>query len=335
MSLRYRPEIDGLRALAVVPVILFHAGFSLFSGGFIGVDVFFVVSGYLITSIILKDLEAGKFSFTGFYERRARRILPALFLVMLSCIPFAWTLMMPLERKDFAISMASVVFFASNIVFWLQSGYFDTAVELKPLLHTWSLAVEEQFYIIFPIALLFMWQFGRKTSVRLVSAAALVSLILCEFASRNHPNFNFFWAITRAWELMAGSLCAFAAVRPSKMRDEILSAIGLGLIVASIFWFDSSTRFPSAYALMPVGGTCFIILFANNSTLTARFLCVRILVGIGLISYSAYLWHQPILAFARIFTDAPVEGELAFFLACSSLAVAYPTWRYVERPFRR
>ena len=334
MALQYRPEIDGLRAVAVVPVILFHAGFSLFSGGFIGVDVFFVISGYLITSIILKELEARTFSFASFYEMRARRILPALFLVMLCCIPFAWMWMLPTELKGFAVSVASVVAFASNIIFWRQSGYFDTAAELKPLLHTWSLAVEEQFYIIFPIALLLMWRFGRRASVLSIAVVAAVSFLLCEYASRNHPSFNFYWAITRAWELMAGSLCAFATIRPHKMRDDVLSAVGLALIIASIFLFDNSTRFPSAYALLPVGGACLIILFGNRATFAARLLSKRPIVGIGLISYSAYLWHQPLFAFARIRSITEPSMWLMAGLALAVFPLAWLTWRYVETPFR-
>ncbi len=334
MALHYRAEIDGLRAVAVVPVILFHAGYSLFSGGFIGVDVFFVISGYLITSIILKELEAGTFSFSSFYERRARRILPALFLVMICCIPFAWMWMMPLELKAFAVSMASVVVFASNIIFWRQSGYFDTAAELKPLLHTWSLAVEEQFYIVFPIALLLIWRFGRRVTVLSIAVVAAVSFLLCEYASHNHPSFNFYWAITRAWELMAGSLCVFATIRPNRARDDVLSAFGLALIIGSVFWFDNSTRFPSANALLPVGGACLIILFANKATFTARLLSIRPIVGIGLISYSAYLWHQPLFAFARIRAITEPSMWLMAGLALAVFPLAWLTWRYVETPFR-
>ena len=160
--MNYRREIDGLRALAVLPVILFHAGFETFSGGFVGVDVFFVISGYLITTIILAELEQGRFSIVNFYERRARRILPALFLVMLVCIPFAWIWLLPSDMKDFSQSLIAVAIFASNILFWRESGYFDTAAELKPLLHTWSLAVEEQYYVLFPLFLMLFWKLGKR-----------------------------------------------------------------------------------------------------------------------------------------------------------------------------
>ena len=160
--MKYRPEIDGLRALAVIPVILFHAGFDLFSGGFVGVDVFFVISGYLITTIIIEDLELKRFSIINFYERRARRILPALFFVMLLCIPFAWKWMLPNQIKDFAQSIVAVSLFVSNIQFWRESGYFDSDTDEKPLLHTWSLAVEEQYYLLFPIFLIFIWKFAKN-----------------------------------------------------------------------------------------------------------------------------------------------------------------------------
>lgn len=330
----YRPEIDGLRAIAVLPVILFHAGFSLFSGGFIGVDVFFVISGYLITSIILRELEAGAFTFASFYERRARRILPALFLVMLACVPFAWMWMMPAELKTFSNTLVSVLLFASNIRLWQQAGYFDTAAELKPLLHTWSLAVEEQFYIIFPIVLLLIWRFGRKISVAAIAAAAIISLVLCEYASRNHPIFNFYWAVTRAWELLAGALCAFVSVRPHRKRDNSLSAAGLLLILGSIFWFDNSTRFPSLNALLPVAGASLVILFASSGTIAARLLSMRALVGVGLISYSAYLWHQPLFAFARIRSVTEPSMWMMAALALLVFLLAWLTWKYVETPFR-
>ena len=174
--LKYRAEIDGLRALAVIPVILFHAGFELFSGGFVGVDVFFVISGYLITTILIEDIEKNRFSLTSFYERRARRILPALFFVMFICIPFAWMWMLPSQMKDFSQSLIAVSFFASNILFWRESGYFDAAAEEKPLLHTWSLAVEEQYYVLFPIFLFFAWRYGKNKVFWMIVVFAVLSL---------------------------------------------------------------------------------------------------------------------------------------------------------------
>ena len=299
MTLKYRPEIDGLRAIAVLPVILFHAGIGIFDGGFVGVDVFFVISGFLITSIIVKDVEAGTFSFMAFYERRARRILPALFVVMICCLPFAWMWLLPRELIAFSTSVISVCLFASNFLFWRQSGYFDAAAELKPLLHTWSLAVEEQYYIVFPIAVLFLWRFGRNGVIVSLALVAVASLLLSEWSWRNAPDANFYLLPTRAWELMAGALCSFVAVGPRPTRDNALSALGLAAILFSVFWFDETTPFPSIYATVPVAGTCLVLLFATSGTVSCTVLSTRALVGTGLISYSAYLWHQPLFAFAR------------------------------------
>jgi peptidoglycan/LPS O-acetylase OafA/YrhL len=333
--MQYRREIDGLRAVAVIPVVLFHAGFEIFSGGYVGVDVFFVISGYLITSIIFSELEQGKFSIIRFYERRARRILPALFFVMLFCIPFAWIWMVPSQLNDFGRSLAAVSLFASNVLFWRESGYFAPAAEEKPLLHTWSLAVEEQYYMLFPLFLLLAWRFGRSRVFYAIAAIAAVSLLLCEWASHHAPVANFYLAPTRAWELLAGSLCAFVQFGKDQKRDEILAALGLGLIVLAIFAFDDSTPFPSLYALAPAGGTALIILFGTKGTWTAKLLSNRAFVGIGLISYSIYLWHQPLFAFARIYDTHEPPQIYMLCLAALSLGLAYLSWKYIEEPFRR
>ena len=333
--MQYRREIDGLRAVAVVPVVLFHAGFGIFGGGYVGVDVFFVISGYLITSILISELERGDFSIVRFYERRARRILPALFFVMLVCIPFAWIWMAPSQIEDFGRSLVAVSLFASNILFWRESGYFAPEAEENPLLHTWSLAVEEQYYLFFPLLLLLAWRFGRARVFYLIAAIAAASLALCEWGWREAPVATFYLAPTRAWELLAGSLCAFLQFGKEQKRDDLLAALGLGLIVFAIFVFDAATPFPSLYALVPVGGTVLIILFAANGTWTARLLSNRSLVGIGLISYSLYLWHQPLFAFARISSADKPSQALMLCLALLSLVLSYLTWRYIEKPFRR
>ncbi len=212
--MKYRAEIDGLRALAVIPVILFHAGFEWFSGGFVGVDVFFVISGYLITTIIISEMAEGKFSMVNFYERRARRILPALFFVMAACLPFAWLWLTPSDLKDFGQSLIAVSFFSSNMLFWLESGYFDTAAELKPLLHTWSLAVEEQYYILFPIFLMLTWRLGVKWISIILSFVFLLSLGLAVLGTQYATNpqitsGTFFLLPTRGWELLVGVFAAF------------------------------------------------------------------------------------------------------------------------------
>lgn len=337
----YRPEIDGLRAVAVLPVILFHAGFSLFSGGYVGVDVFFVISGYLITGILISDLERDRFSIARFYERRARRILPALFVVMLACLPFAWFWMLPGQLQDFSASLMAVVFFVSNVLFYNQSGYFAPAVELKPLLHTWSLAVEEQYYLLFPILLRMLWKHGRARAFAIVATITVASLLLAGFGGHRNPDANFYLAPSRAWELLAGSVCAFAAAGPQGGRgwglpvrpNDLLAGAGLALIVYAILRFDAATPAPGFYTLAPVCGTMMIILFAPG-TWVARLLSMRGLVGIGLISYSAYLWHQPLFAFARL-RSLTEPGMLQMSaLAALSMALAWITWRWVEQPFR-
>ena len=211
----YRREIDGLRALAVLPVILFHAGFPTFSGGFVGVDVFFVISGYLITSIILAERQAGTFTLVGFYERRARRILPALFVVMGVCSVFSWLWLLPSDMKMFSQSLVAVPAFASNILFYLTSSYFEPAAELKPLLHTWSLSVEEQYYLLYPIMLLIAWRFGKRWIVAVLILLTGMSLAAAHYGSTTDPSFTFFLLPTRGWEILIGALVGFYAFRTS------------------------------------------------------------------------------------------------------------------------
>ena len=332
--MRYRSEIDGLRAVAVVPVILYHAGSDLFSGGYVGVDVFFVISGYLITSILVEDLAAGRFSIARFYERRARRILPALFLVLLCTTALAWAWMVPSQLDSYARALVAVVLFVSNVHFWRAEDYFAPAAELNPLLHTWSLAVEEQFYIAFPIFLLLLWRFGRRRMLPTIGALSLASLALAEWGWRNEPAASFFLLPTRAWELGAGALCALV-LREGPVRGRpLLAGLGLGLIAVAVFAFDDETPFPSLYALAPVGGTALVILFARAGSPVARLLSLRAMVGIGLVSYSAYLWHQPLFALARVRSVAHPSPELMLGLVLATFALAYLSWRFVEQPFR-
>ena len=337
----YRKEIDGLRAVAVIPVILFHAGFTQFGGGFVGVDVFFVISGYLITSILIAELDAGKFSIVKFYERRARRILPALFAVLALCLPFAWLWLLPGDMKGFAQSLVAVMVFGSNVLFWQQSGYFDTAAELKPLLHTWSLAVEEQFYVLFPLFLMFFWRRDRRWLLGVLAAMTLASLAIAQWGSSNSPTAAFFLLPARGWELAIGAFCAYylahrdsnKAVAPAV--GQALALCGLLLIAASIFLFSKDTPFPGIYALVPTLGTALIILFATPATATGAILGSKTLVGIGLISYSAYLWHQPLIAFARHRSFEEPHFLLMPALVILTLVLAYLSWRFVEQPFRQ
>jgi len=299
----YRREIDGLRALAVLPVILFHAGFETFSGGFVGVDVFFVISGYLITTIILAELEQGNFSIVNFYERRARRILPALFSVMLVCIPFAWFWLLPSNMKDFSQSLVAVSVFASNILFWRESGYFDTAAELKPLLHTWSLSVEEQYYVLFPLFLMIFWKLGKRWILVTLGLVFVASLAVAQWAAYAKPAAAFYLLPPRGWELLIGAFAAFYLSQANrkdfgKGLSEFGGWLGVALILYAVFAYSKATPFPGFYALVPTLGTVLIILFATKQTAVGKLLGNKAFVGVGLISYSAYLWHQPLFAFA-------------------------------------
>lgn len=349
----YRRDIDGLRALAVIPVILFHGGFEWLSGGYIGVDIFFVISGYLITSIILKAQQAGNFSLIHFYERRARRILPALFFVLFACLPFAWWLLLPHELKDFGESLLAVSVFASNILFWQQSGYFAADAELIPLLHTWSLAVEEQFYVLFPLLIMLFWKAGRMVLISIISVIALLSLGISEWAWREYPDANFYLIPSRAWELMLGSLTAFylyqyphRIIQPhnretlhtysfsQRVLYQCASLLGFSFIIYALFTFDKNIPFPSIYALLPTLGTALIILFSIEGTWVYRLLSLKFMVAIGLISYSAYLWHFPLFVFAKIYYIEPLSVLLISVLSVMALVMGYLSWRFIEAPFR-
>jgi peptidoglycan/LPS O-acetylase OafA/YrhL len=336
--MHYRREIDGLRAIAVIPVILFHAGFEAFAGGFVGVDVFFVISGYLITTIILSDLRQKRFSIVDFYERRARRILPALFLVMTACIPLAWWLLPPTEMRDFAQSLVATVWFSSNALFWLESGYFDTVAELKPLLHTWSLAVEEQYYLLFPLLLIWIWRFGKGVMLTTLSVASLLSLAVAHWGIAMDPAASFYLLPSRAWELLLGSFISIYLAESTQRPlagwwNEIGSGLGLALIEFAVLVYDQHTPFPGVHALAPTLGTALIIIAATPQTLVGRMLGHRLLVGIGLISYSAYLWHQPLFAFHR-HSSLAEHWSVSAMLILLTLVLAFLSWKHVESPFR-
>ncbi len=350
---RHRKELDGLRALAILPVILFHAGFKVFSGGFVGVDVFFVISGYLITSAILVDTSAGTFNLARFYERRARRLLPALLLVLTVSIPLAWGSLLPADLKNFSLSLIAVTLFASNFLFWHWSGYFDSASELKPLLHTWSLGVEAQYYLLFPVFFLAVWKFGRRWTLVALILLALASLILAQWTSVDKPFFTFFLLPTRGFELLIGACVSLhlaqtpisesqQPVNPSrdraysiaKIRDETIPGLGVALVVLPIFIFDRQTPFPSIYTLVPTLGTAILIVYATQRVFVGRLLASPPFVGIGLVSYSAYLWHQPLFAFARQRSAERPEPVSLAMLSVVVMVIAYLSWRFVEKPFR-
>lgn len=333
--MKYRAEVDGLRALAVIPVILFHAGIGLFSGGFIGVDIFFVISGYLITTIILSEKKSGVFSLANFYERRARRILPALFLVMLATIPLAYLWFIPSDFKDFSQSLFAVTVSLSNFLFLSESGYFESATELKPLLHTWSLAVEEQYYLLFPLLLISMWKWKRSWMILVLVMLALASISLAQWASLNEPKAAFYLLPTRFWELLIGSfVAAYLLKREQVAESSFLSSVGLLLIVYSMLFFDNQTPFPSVYTLIPTLGAALVILFTTKESYTYVLLSNKVMVSIGLISYSAYLWHFPLISLAKYRMMGEVDNwVMAGLLGCTFM-LAWLTWKYVETPTR-
>ena len=332
--MKYRAEIDGLRALAVLPVILFHAGFEWFSGGFVGVDIFFVISGYLITTMLIIDIEKKRFSILNFYERRVRRILPALFLVMFVTILPAYFVMLPDELQNFGQSLVATTLFANNVLLYLTTDYWALESEFKPLLHTWSLGIEEQYYLLFPFFLMLVWRFGKSRVFWMIVVMAAISLLLSEWAWRNKANANFYLAPTRAWELFAGSIAAFIVKKQGVKKNNALALIGLAAIIFSIFFYDETTPFPSVYALVPVLGVVLFVLYAEKETLAAKLLSMKAIVTIGLISYSSYLWHQPLFAFARIRTLEYPSLHLMLALSILSIVLAYFSWRYIEKPFR-
>lgn len=333
MSLKYRPDIDGLRAMAVIPVVLFHAGVPGFSGGFVGVDVFFVISGYLITGVLLRDFEERRFSILGFYERRIRRIFPALAVLLVFVAVSSPFFLLTSELKVLPKEILGTLFFVANIVFWRESGYFAPDADEKPLLHMWSLGVEEQFYIFAPIALFLIVRYARPYLVYLTAAVLLVSLGLSIFLTPIAPNPAFYLLPTRAWELLAGAMIAFGQpARHSRIAADIASLLGLALLLGSIYLLTPELVFPGYLAVFPVLGASLVIAAGQDSVI-ARVLSSRILVGVGLISYSLYLWHWPLVVYARDLQllDYAVVKLVILVLSAS---VAWLSWRYVERPFR-
>ena len=345
MKITYRPEIDGLRAIAVSAVILYHSQITIFGqqpfkGGFIGVDIFFVISGYLITSIILKELiTAGSFSFKHFYERRIRRILPALLFVMLVSLTFAWMYLLPSGFVVFSKSILYSLGFSSNFYFhYSGQQYGAESGLLKPFLHTWTLSVEEQFYILFPIVLLITFKYFRKYLIHILILGFAISLGLADWFSRNYPSFNFYVLPTRGWELLAGSILAYFEINnghrsKNKILNLILPSIGLLLIGHSVLSFNEEMLHPSFYTLSPIMGVCLIIWFSNKKEIITKILSTKLFVGIGLISYSLYLWHYPIFAFARLKYSTPSEYD-KFEWIVLSIILSLISYFFVERPFR-
>ncbi|MCA1338169.1 acyltransferase family protein [Pseudooceanicola marinus] len=337
----YRTDIDGLRTLAVLPVVFNHAHLPGFPGGFVGVDIFFVISGFLITKILAREISEGRFSILRFYERRARRILPALFTILIACLIGGYFLFTPERFDALGKSIVATLVFSSNIWFWQGAGdYFGTNVELEPLLHTWSLAVEEQFYLVFPLLLLALSRLQRSLWIVIVTLISLLSFGLSLWLTQAAPTANFYLVPSRAWELGAGALLGLGAFRlpRSQVFAEIAALTGVVLIAASIVLITSETPFPGLAALPPVAGASLVIYAGlNRTTVVSRGLSLRPMVWIGLISYSLYLWHWPILIVARTVSLQGTELPILTALFCVMLSVlmAWISWRYIERPFRK
>ena len=334
-SLTYRPEIDGLRAVAVTAVIIYHGKVLPLTGGFAGVDVFFVLSGYLITAILLSEAQAGGISILRFYERRVRRILPALVVVLTATTLAAFALMIPSQLYAYGQSLLANILFISNFLFGAKSGYFSPALEEAPLLHTWSLSVEEQFYLAFPLLLALLYRHAPRHLGLILGSLTVASLALAEWGWRHEPDINFFFTFSRVWELLAGAICAHILHRRTLAPRPALAALGLAFILFAITFHSDATPYPSLATVVPVLGTALLILFASGRSGVGRALAIKPMVAVGLISYSAYLWHQPLFAFARLTsTDAPSSG-LMITLTLTSYLLAAATWALVEQPFRR
>ncbi len=340
--LKYRPDIDGLRAFAILSVVLYHAFPSFMRGGFIGVDIFFVISGYLISSIIFKGLDSGTFSFLDFYQRRVKRIFPALILVLVSCYAVGWFTLMAGEFKMLGKHVAGGIGFIQNLVLYREAGYFDTSSVLKPLLHLWSLGVEEQFYILFPIAAWVMWRW-RSAVLPVIVLLAVISLGADVHKLGTNPSAAFYMPQYRFWEILCGSIIAYITVfRPSTAHKiqgaaqvrNLISLAGAVLLIASVVVVDKYKAFPGFWALLPVSGSALMIMAGPNAWLNRKVMASRPMVWIGLISYPLYLWHWPVITYIRILGAEELSIISGVLAVVASTLLAYGTYKYVEVPFR-
>lgn len=335
-STKYRPDIDGLRAIAVSAVIFYHAGISLFRSGFVGVDIFFVISGFLIGGILYRETRSS-FSFSDFYARRAKRILPALIAVCLFCVALGYVVLSPKEYSSLSLSTIAALLGISNIRFWMSLGYFNPDAEMDPLLMTWSLGVEEQFYVFFPMLLLLLRSSKKIVVAILILLLSVISFTFSMYTTYNYPMSAFYLIPARAWEMGVGALFAITMPMPmpgnKKITCEVLAALGLVLICLSTMLFNAQMPFPGLVVLVPVSGTLLVIA-ARGSFLNRVVLGSKPMVGIGLISYSWYLWHWPIMAFARICSIGAPSQNIMLGCVLLSFGFAVLSWRYIERPFR-
>ncbi len=336
----YKPEIDGLRSIAILSVVFYHAGFflddkNIIPGGFLGVDIFFVISGYLITSIILRNVRNHTFSFIDFYERRARRILPILLFVMVVSIPFAWLFILPSQFVDFSYQIITGIFFSSNIYFSLEDSYWAAESALKPFLHTWSLGIEEQFYFLMPLVLIALYRLKSRLIYPLLFLTG-ISLIYSQWLSSELPQQSFYLLPSRAWELLVGVM--IAVIHPwnkfTKYKlTQYFPSFGVFLIMLSFFWFDKETLHPSFLTLIPVIGAALIIYFSNSKDWSISLLSSKIFVGIGLISYGIYIWHFPIFSFHKIMSYESTFS-IKIILILISIILSLISYFVIEKPFR-
>lgn len=342
---KYRPDIDGLRAIAVLAVVGFHAFPNWVQGGFIGVDIFFVISGYLISTIIFENLDSGTFSFTEFYARRIKRIFPALIVMLMACFIFGWFALLADEYKQFGKHMAAGAGFVSNLVFWHEAGYFDNAAGTKPLLHLWSLGIEEQFYIVWPLLLWFAWK--RKVNLAtLVVVLAIISLVLNLHGINQDTIATFYSPQTRFWELLSGSIVAWVMLhkkiyslqvqqtKNTTMLANLASFLGLFLLLYGFWGIKQNFSFPGAWALVPVIGTVLLIIGGSTAWINRTLLSHQVAVWFGLISFPLYLWHWPLLSFARIVESETPNRGIRIAAVMLAIVLAWLTYRLVERPIR-
>lgn len=334
---RYRPDVDGLRAVAIIPVVFYHYGFWPFTGGFVGVDIFFVISGFLITGLIHREMVEGRFSIRHFYERRIRRIFPALFAMLAVASVAAAVILFPSDFERYADSLFATAFFASNFEFWREVGYFDVGAEWKPLLHLWSIAVEEQFYLLFPALLLLVGIRSRRKLLIVTGALFVLSLAFSVWAVTNAPSTAFYLLPSRFWELMLGALLALVQLpQPSsRVVRENIGIAGFIMIGSAIFTYNRWQPFPGEYALLPCVGAALLIYAGGTQTLAHRLLSAKPVVFVGLISYSLYLWHWPLLVFTQIALNRVLLPWESCALVALSVALATFSWRFIEQPIRR
>lgn len=333
--LGYRPDIDGLRAFAVLSVVIYHAFPSVLPGGFVGVDVFFVISGFLISGIMFKSLHAGDFSFSDFYARRVKRIFPALILVLAASFSFAWFVLFDDELKQLGNHLLRAAAFLSNFILWHESGYFDNSAETKPLLHLWSLGIEEQFYIVWPLIVWMLWRL-KAWRWQIMCALAAASFAWNVYQSQHNLTHDFYSPLTRFWELLCGALLAYRVVgtSDSHKNSQIRVAIGAVLLLTAVAWIDADKRFPGAWAVLPVLGAVLVISGEGQSWISKTVFANCFTVWIGTISYPLYLWHWPIFSYARIIEGGTPSAGFRLVAVLASVFLAWLTFKWIEKPLR-